>query len=98
MAADETLMGELHELSVRLLMERIKDGTATAADLSVARGLLKDSDITAKRGAGGALDELEDQLQRKRGKRPELTVVPSDTPIDEDAVAESLEFLLTGKM
>lgn len=44
------LYTDLHVHSVKLLLKRIKDGTATAADLSVARALLRDNGIDINAG------------------------------------------------
>ena len=41
----KTLYEDLHTASVELLLKRIKDGTATASDLGVARQLLRDNGI-----------------------------------------------------
>ena len=41
------LLAEVLDGSTRLLLERIKSGEATAADLNVARQLLKDNGINA---------------------------------------------------
>jgi len=44
--------------TAKLLLARIKDGTATAADLSVARNILKDNGIQAKPVEGSPLGNL----------------------------------------
>lgn len=80
MAADETLLSKLHNLVTKDLIARIESGEATAADLAVARGLLKDNHITCIPAEGSAVNELEKKLQERRAKRqvPRLSVVPSD--------------------
>lgn len=45
--ADNALMEALHGATVQLLIERIQAKDASAADLQVARNLLKDSGICA---------------------------------------------------
>ncbi|WP_142850673.1 hypothetical protein [Telmatospirillum sp. J64-1] len=45
--ADEALMEELHGAVARELLRRIKEGTATAADINVARQFLKDNNVNA---------------------------------------------------
>lgn len=49
MPALKKLYEDLHTHSVKLLLERIKNKTATAADLSVARALLRDNGIDINR-------------------------------------------------
>jgi len=43
--ADEQAMANLHGLLAKALAQKIEDGTATAADLSVAAKFLKDNGI-----------------------------------------------------
>jgi hypothetical protein len=53
MADERKLLEELHTAIIADLLEKIKAGKATAADLGVARQLLKDNgiDIAAKAGS-----------------------------------------------
>jgi hypothetical protein len=48
--SDKVLMEALHSALIGSLLQRIQEGTATAADLGVARQFLKDNgvDISAK--------------------------------------------------
>lgn len=46
----KSLYEDLHTASVKLLLKRIKDGTATASDLGVARQLLRDNGIDINAG------------------------------------------------
>jgi hypothetical protein len=64
MADDTTreLLGELLVHSVRKLLERIKTGEATAADLNVARQFLKDNSIDALPTKSNGLKELHSSL------------------------------------
>jgi hypothetical protein len=39
------LLGDLQTQTIKLLLARIKDGTAAPADLSVARSILRDNNI-----------------------------------------------------
>lgn len=55
----------------------------TAAEMSVAVALLKNSNITAKRNVGSALDSLGDILKKKGGK-------PNQADIQ--AAMDSMEF------
>lgn len=41
-------LGTIQTEMATLLLKRIKDGTATAADLAVARALLRDNSVQAK--------------------------------------------------
>lgn len=53
------VLAELQIELARKLLERVKTGAATAADLNVARQLLKDNDIqSATRQANPALGDL----------------------------------------
>jgi hypothetical protein len=42
---ERKILEELHDVLVKELLERIKSGTATPADLNVARSMLKDNHI-----------------------------------------------------
>ena len=59
--ADPNLNDLLTSLALELpkaLLKRILDGSATAADLSVARQLLRDNDFQSMPGANEGLDSL----------------------------------------
>lgn len=58
--ADEKLLGDLQDGMIRLLLNRVKDGTASASDLAVARALLRDNGITAVPAKGSPLGNLAD--------------------------------------
>lgn len=60
--ADETLFDEMHGALAKTLLNRIKDGTATAADLSVARQFLKDNAVQAAPVKGSPLQGLADGM------------------------------------
>ena len=51
-------MGALHGALARLLSQKIADGSATSADLAVARGLLRDNGISADAGLNKDLTAL----------------------------------------
>jgi hypothetical protein len=53
MTAEKKLLEDLHTAVVKNLLEKVHSGTATAADLGVARQFLKDNgiDIAAKSGS-----------------------------------------------
>ncbi len=109
--ASTELMQLLHDKVVADLLKRIEDGTATAADLSVARGLLKDSSITCIPAAGTALGDLEEKLSAKREAREtrrkerlrliqgggSATPQGSPLPLDYAAAEASMEFILNTK-
>lgn len=68
---DPAIAQALHDASMRLLLIRVQDGTATAADLNVARQFLKDQGIQALPAQGSptgnlakALPTFEDPLPR----------------------------------
>lgn len=61
MALEEEL-GDLQTALVVELRKRIRDGSATAADLSVARQFLKDNGIQAKAATGSPMGDLVDSL------------------------------------
>jgi hypothetical protein len=56
------LFARMHQSLAEALIQKIKDGTATAADLSVARQMLKDNNITAVPVEGSPLQSLTDTL------------------------------------
>lgn len=63
---------DLHDVLTDLLLEKIKNKTATAADLAVARQFLKDNNIDATRTAKPKMGELAKQVL------PEFTNDPDD--------------------
>lgn len=98
MAANEELLGLLHDALAHVLLARITGGTATAADMSVARGLLKDSNITCAPAAGNAISDLQSALDAKKAARAERrkAMAGSAVPIDFDAAEKQFDF--TGSM
>lgn len=83
--ASEAALGELHAVVATWLTGKIKDGEASAADISNAIKMLKDNSITCVVEKGSALDELKEQLEEK-GK--------AMTPDQQDLAAalDSLDF------
>lgn len=59
---DKKLLEELHTAVVRTLLDKIRSGEATAADLGVARQLLKDNGIDAAAKAGQPILRLADVM------------------------------------
>lgn len=55
-------LGDLQTALVTQLLVRIADGSATAADLNVARQLLKDNNISAADKPGSPISDLSHQL------------------------------------
>lgn len=55
-------LGDIQIELAGLVLKRIKDGTATAADLQVARGLLRDNSITSMPSANPNLLRLSESL------------------------------------
>ena len=90
MAASEESLNALHELTTQLLIE---SGEATAADLSVARGLLKDNNINCIPRDDNTIGELEKKLQERRANRmkPKMVVNNEDDYI---AATETAQFLM----
>ena len=56
------LLNEIHSALATSLLKKIEDGTATSADLSVARQMLKDNNITSVPTKGTPLDDLNKQM------------------------------------
>jgi soluble P-type ATPase len=56
--SNETQMNALHALLVEDLLKKIRGGEATAAELNVARQLLKDNGIEAVIAEGNQLGSL----------------------------------------
>jgi hypothetical protein len=63
--ATEEALGDLHGALATALADKIRDGTATAADFSVARQFLKDNGIDAIPTAGNGIGKLAEQLPFK---------------------------------
>lgn len=53
---------ELHLEAIRLLLKRVKSGEATAADLAVARNILRDSNIQCLPRANPEMLQLADSI------------------------------------
>jgi len=60
--ADNDLINQLHNELATQLLERIRSGEATAADLQAARGFLKDNNVTALPVANSPTDKLAQEL------------------------------------
>lgn len=58
----ELLLEELHISTVQQLLERVRSGNATAAELSVARQMLKDNNMELRPNATSPLQQLADEL------------------------------------
>lgn len=86
MSASEDLLSQLHDELTNQLLKRVASGDATAADLAVARGLLKDNSITCAPSKDNGIGELERKLAERRAKR-DLKLVPPN-PADDMAAAE----------
>jgi len=61
-SSSDDLLAQLHDKTVRELLRKIESGEATAADLGVARALLRDNDITAKPAKGTPIYQLTERL------------------------------------
>ncbi|WWO60320.1 hypothetical protein [Xanthomonas phage SB4] len=71
-SAAEGTLGALHDILAQELIKRIQSGLATAADLSAARGFLKDNDITCRIDDGNALGELQNSLKEQGSPVPQV--------------------------
>lgn len=74
--ATEELLNALHGALASDLMKKIKEGTASAAELSTAVRFLKDNGITSLPGAGGPTDALADEMAK------------AQVPFDEDGIED----------
>lgn len=59
---EKELLNRLHTGLIKSLLAKIEDGSATAADLGVARQFLKDNGIDVVARAGGPILKLADSL------------------------------------
>lgn len=59
MTDQDKVLAELHEETINLLLGRIKDGSATAAELSVARSILRDNGINSTTHGNAPIAKLE---------------------------------------
>lgn len=60
--ASTELLEALHGVVVEDLLRKIRSGEATAADLSVARAMLKDNGVDAIATEGSGIGKLAEQL------------------------------------
>ncbi len=93
MAASEEVLSKLHDALTRDLLARIESGEATAADMAVARGLLKDNRITCLPKDDSGIGELEKKLADRKAKRPVPKLVHSAVD-DVEGAREAMQFLV----
>lgn len=93
MAASEETLSSLHEALTTQLLARINSGEATAADMAVARGILKDNNITCAPGEDNAIGELQKKLDARRAKREKPRLV-GGTASDLEGAAEAVNFMV----
>lgn len=62
MADIKELLAALHAETITQLLGRVQSGEATAADLNVARAMLKDNNITSVPTPGSPLEALTHEL------------------------------------
>jgi len=94
MAATSEVLGSLHDVLTAKLLEKIESGEATAADMAVARGLLKDNHITCIPAESTAISALEQRLKEREQKRKFPRLVsskPDEVALD---VQEAAEFMV----
>lgn len=65
MAADKELLEAIHEAIAKKLLLKIESGEATAAEMQVARGFLRDNYISAIPTPNNAVGELVSSLPFK---------------------------------
>jgi hypothetical protein len=56
------LLDDLHRETILQLLQRVRSGEATAADLNVARAMLKDNHVNALPVPGSPLGNLANEL------------------------------------
>jgi type II secretory pathway component PulF len=61
MKTTDDLLGDLYDATVNALLGKIKSGEATAADLAVARAMLRDQGIAPAKGTHAATEQLKKQ-------------------------------------
>ena len=59
----DKILEELHEELAQKLLDKVKAGEVTAAELSVARQMLKDNNMTSVPKKGTPLGELEEHTK-----------------------------------
>lgn len=105
MAANEDILGILHELTAKALMAKLsgtaildEDGQPTgevlpcsAADIQAAAKFLKDNNITCAPSADNSLGELQSRLEDKQKRRASRL-----TPQDIEDAKEQAAFTLRG--
>lgn len=62
MKTNDNDLGDLYDAVITNLTKKLKDGSATAADLSVARALLRDANIQPPKGVGHPAEKLASAL------------------------------------
>lgn len=80
--ATQDSLSELHGLLAEEFAKRIREGTATAADLAAAKAFLKDNGITADLRPGNPLQSILD--------------TQDDAPFDEDEEIERQAAIFSG--
>lgn len=93
MAANEEVLSALHTALTADLLKRIESGEATAADLAVARGLLKDNHVTCIPTDNSSIGELERKLADRKAKRPAPKLVHSASD-DATGASEAMAFMV----
>lgn len=78
MLADKALMEKLHQALGDHLLQKLRDGEPTAAELNVIRQWLKDNKIEAQPGKNNSMGEIIDALPEfDDGDGPEdLPLIP----------------------
>jgi hypothetical protein len=62
MKTTEDNLGELYDATIKALLDKIRDGEATAADLAVARAMLRDQGIAPAKGTHKDTEKLKETV------------------------------------
>jgi hypothetical protein len=62
MKTTDDLLGDLYDATINALLKKIKDGEATAADLAVARAMLRDQGIAPAKGTHKETEKLKETV------------------------------------
>ncbi len=95
MAATSEVLGKLHDVLTEQLLQRIESGEATAADMAVARGLLKDNHITCIPAESTAISALEQKLKEREQNRKFPRLVSSKPDEVAADVQEAAQFMVS---
>lgn len=77
--ASHEMLEMLHGLVAKELVDRLRKGDATSADMANALRMLRENDITVIPDESDELDSLRDELAKKRkARKPDLSLAGKD--------------------